>query len=193
MTMMKKISTSLATLSLGTSGAAMAATDGGLAQTSQGTFMLSAQVQQQQDVVRVFGLEDVDFGIVANAISGPGGTFALPSRDVDFCISRSTPGNIKFNVASFPQGGTLRLERTSGNVSGFIDLSATAFVPNSTSGTNVIPGADIVAPSSVNCFAGASGVGGSNFRLVLNSVFASGSGGLVGNYSGQFSITASAE
>ena len=110
MTMMKTLSVSLAILSLGTSGAAMAATDGALGATSTGSFTTTLNVVPPTGTqVQVLGLDDVDFGTVNTSLTL--GTDIGTSPMQAFCLNRSDSGPVRvsFSQLGVGAGNSLRL------------------------------------------------------------------------------------
>ena len=179
MTMMKTLSAGLAILSLGFAGAAMAATDGTEGATSQGSFNLSLDVNAI-DSVRVYGLDDLNFGTV--------GTDGSPSATTIFCVSRNTPQLVRINLTN-GSGGFFKLD---GPNSTQIPISLFARAPGLSS-FEVQHGVNYIAGRSLSgCLANQPVFSGQDqFEIV--AVAGSRSSAVNGNYSGVFTITASPE
>ena len=180
MTIMKTLSVSLAILSLGTSGAAMAATDGLEGVVTSGIVQVSAQLNLG-DKVRISGLEDVDFGLIDQFGDIEKGTY--------FCIFRNTPGNIRFRVYDSSSPQSLALIGQSGS----IPLNLRIVLPNT--GTQAInSNQDVVfAPSPVSCNPnGGFGTPG-NFGIDFISPHGTRNNAPNGQYNASVTITASIE
>lgn len=115
---MKILTASAACLAMAFAGPALAATDGALGQTSNGSFNVTANISAQEfDSVHVYGLEDL---VMPGEVGTPGSTW-----QIYYCMIRTpNAGDIGVTVSSIAAGDTeFLLKSPGGNLPLIITMS----------------------------------------------------------------------